>query len=293
MLRKIKINYYVRGVVMFTEKMEKKYHTMSIGQRKIADFIKDNLADTVYMNAKEISDKVGISESGVVRFATFLGYKGFKEMQKGMQEEFKIKQSIFDRFEEALNLEDENMTDTMRVYNLTLKNLNDTVRNIPDETYEKAIEMINSARRIGVIGTRVAVAPALTLQVLLNQLVEDVELLTPNFDTSFDTLQTWGEEDLLIGFSFMKAKNFSYDMLSFGKEKGCKIISICDNYRNSIADLGDIVFPVSSESAFVSFVPTMLVIDTLLFKISREAGSDKKARLKEFDSIIKRFVRHN
>lgn len=278
---------------MFTEKMEKKYHNMSTGQRKIADFIKDNLADTVYMNAKEISDQVGISESGVVRFATFLGYKGFKEMQKSMQEEFKIKQRIFDRFEEALNLEDENMTDTMRVYNLTLKNLNDTVKNIPDETYEKAIEMINSARRIGVIGTRVAVAPALTLQVLLNQLVEDVELLTPNFDTSFDTLQNWGEEDLLIGFSFMKAKNFTYDMLSFGKEKGCKIISICDNYRNSIADLGDIVFPVSSESTFVSFVPTMLVIDTLLFKISREAGNDEKVRLKEFDNIIKRFVRHN
>lgn len=278
---------------MFTEIMEKRYHNMSTGQRKIADFIKENLADTVYMNAKEISDQVGISESGVVRFATFLGYKGFKEMQKNMQEEFKIKQSIFDRFEEALNLEDENMTDTLRVYNQTLKNLNDTVKNIPDETYEKAIAMINSARRIGVIGTRVAVAPALTLQVLLNQLVEDVELLTPNFDTSFDTLQNWGEEDLLIGFSFMKAKNFTYDMLSFGKEKGCKIISICDNYRNSIADLGDIVFPVSSESTFVSFVPTMLVIDTLLFKISREAGNDEKVRLKEFDNIIKRFVRHN
>lgn len=283
----------VRGGVMFTEQMDKKYQNMSYGQKKIAEFIKTSLADTVYMNAKEISEKVGISESGVVRFATFLGFKGFKEMQKSMQEEFKIKQSIFDRFEEALNLEDENMTDTLQVYNKTLKNLNDTVKNISDDTYENAIKMINSARRIGVIATRVAVAPALTLQVLLNQLVNDVYLFTPNFDTSFDILQNWGEEDLLIGFSFMKAKNFSYDMLSFGKEKGCKIISICDNYRNSIADLGDIVFPVSSESTFLSFVPTMHVIDTLLFKISRVAGNEEKVRLKEFDDIISRFVRHD
>lgn len=277
---------------MLIDVIEAKYHEMSAGQRSIADYINEHLAEAVYMNAKEISEKSGVSESAVVRFSTFLGYKGFKEMQKNMQEEVKVKQTISERFIEALTLEDENLSDSMRVYNRTLKNINDTLGDILESTYDSAAKQIRAAKRIGVVGTRVAVAPALTLQILLNQLLPDVQLFTPNFDTSFDMLQTWGSGDLLIGFSFMKAKNFTYDMLAYGKERGCDIISICDNYRNSIAGLGDIVLPVRSEATFVSFVPTMHVIDTLLFKLSRQIGKGNVDKLKSFDEIINRFVNH-
>jgi hypothetical protein len=42
-------------------------------------------------------------------------------MQKAMQEEVRIKYSIADRFEEALEETDEELSDSKRVYNQTLK----------------------------------------------------------------------------------------------------------------------------------------------------------------------------
>ncbi len=281
------------GCNMITSRLESKYQEMSAGQRNIADYIKEHLNEAVYMNAKELAEKTAFSESGVVRFAAFLGYKGFKDMQKAIQEEVRIKFSIADRFEEALEETNEFLSDSKRVYNQTLKNINDTFGYLPEAKLDEAVDEILKARRIGIVGTRVAVAPALTFQILLNQLIPDIRLFIPGIDTSFDMIRNWEEGDLLIGFSFMRKKNFAYDMLSFGKENGCRIISICDNYRNSIASLGDVVLPVRSEAAFVSFAPTMFVLDILLYKLSKHFGSSSSENLKELDEIIQRFLIHS
>ena len=278
---------------MITSRLESKYQEMSAGQRNVADYIKEHLNEAVYMNAKELAEKTSFSESGVVRLAAFLGYKGFKDMQKAIQEEVRIKFSIADRFEEAIEETNESLNDSRKVYNQTLKNLSDTYGYLPEAKLDEAVDEILKARRIGIVGTRVAVAPALTFQILLNQLIPDVRLFIPGIDTSFDMIRNWEEGDLLIGFSFMRKKNFAYDMLSFGKENGCRIISICDNYRNSIASLGDVVLPVRSEAAFLSFAPTMFVLDILLYKLSKHFGSSSSEKLKELDEIIQRFLIHS
>lgn len=280
------------GLKMILNQIEKKYSAFSLGQRKIADYITKNLNETVFLNAKQLSQKTGVSESAVVRFAAFLGYKGYRDMQRDMQREAEAGKSIAELFMSSMEPDAPEISESKRVYNQTIKNINETVQSLPENVYEDAIELICSARRIGVVGTRVAVAPALTLQILLNQLIADCLLLMPGMDTAFDTISRWGRDDLLIAFSFMKYKNFTYDILSYGKEKGCKIISICDGYRNSIAGISDIVFPVRSESAFLSFVPTMHVIDTLLYKISRRPDIDSAESVKMTDDIIDRFINH-
>ena len=275
---------------MILSRIDSKYPDMTPGQRSIADYIAAQLREAAYMNAKEIATKTGVSESGVVRFAAFLDYAGFKEMQKDIQADVKATWSIMESFQNALEADQVSSSDSRHIYNQAIKNLNETIAAVPEELYEQAMRLIFKADRIGVVGTRVAVAPALTLQVLLNQLVPNVHLVIPNMDTSFDMLRTWGEKDLLIGFSFMRAKNFSYDIISYGKERGCRIISVCDSYRNSIAALGDVVFPVQSESAFLSFVPTMYVIDTLLYKISKRIGQAYPENMMQIEDIINRFV---
>jgi DNA-binding MurR/RpiR family transcriptional regulator len=76
-------------------------------------------------------------------------------MQKAMQEEVRIKYSIADRFEEALEETDEELSDSKRVYNQTLKNLNDTYGYLPETVLDEAVNEILAAKRIGVVGTRV------------------------------------------------------------------------------------------------------------------------------------------
>ena len=58
-------------------KIEKRYSSLSKGHKKIADYITQNYDKAAFMTAAKLGNKVGISESTVVRFATELGYDGY------------------------------------------------------------------------------------------------------------------------------------------------------------------------------------------------------------------------
>ena len=66
--------------------LEEKEPTFSKGQRRISQYIVEAYDKAAFMTASKLGKTVGVSESTVVRFAVELGYNGYPEMQKAMQE---------------------------------------------------------------------------------------------------------------------------------------------------------------------------------------------------------------
>ena len=59
---------------------------LSKGQRKIADFICENIETAAYMTAAKLARSVGVSESTVVRFAYGMGYGSYHAFQNMLRE---------------------------------------------------------------------------------------------------------------------------------------------------------------------------------------------------------------
>ena len=57
-------------------RVNERYGSLSKGQKLLATYITDNYDKAVFLTAAKMGETVGVSESTVVRFATFLGYKG-------------------------------------------------------------------------------------------------------------------------------------------------------------------------------------------------------------------------
>ena len=79
--------------------IEESYKTFSKGQRYIADYICNNYDKAVDMTAARLGKIVGVSESTVVRFATHLGYRGYPEFQKALEELVRNKLNSIQRME--------------------------------------------------------------------------------------------------------------------------------------------------------------------------------------------------
>ena len=62
------------------------YSGLSKGHKRIADFIKNNYEKASFMTAAKLGKTVGVSESTVVRFASHVGFDGYPELQKHLQE---------------------------------------------------------------------------------------------------------------------------------------------------------------------------------------------------------------
>ena len=61
-------------------------HRLSKSHRAIADYIGQHYEKAVFMTAGKLGECVGVSESTVVRFAAALGYEGYPQLQRAMQE---------------------------------------------------------------------------------------------------------------------------------------------------------------------------------------------------------------
>ena len=68
------------------ERIEDRYDKMSKGQKRLADYIRASYEKAVFMTASRLGEVVGVSESTVVRFAVVLGYKGYPQFQKALEE---------------------------------------------------------------------------------------------------------------------------------------------------------------------------------------------------------------
>ena len=58
----------------------------SKGQKRIAQYILEHYDKAAFMTAAKLGTTVGVSESTVVRFASELGFEGYPQLQRSLQE---------------------------------------------------------------------------------------------------------------------------------------------------------------------------------------------------------------
>ena len=125
----------------------------SKGQRLIAKYILENYDKAAFMTAGKLGKTVGVSESTVVRFAAELGYDGYPGMRKALQEMIRSRLTSVQRIEAAKDLiDDRNILKA--VLSDDIDKLQATLEEIDQSSFDRAIDMIMSARNIYIFASR-------------------------------------------------------------------------------------------------------------------------------------------
>lgn len=82
-----------------TIRIRERMKSFSKGQRRIAAYIEEHFDTVAFMTASRLGAAVGVSESTVVRFATELGYSGYAELQRAMQDMIRNRLNSVQRLE--------------------------------------------------------------------------------------------------------------------------------------------------------------------------------------------------
>src|SRR5690606_35180056 len=72
---------------------------MSKSQKKIAEYILENPNAVPFYTVSKLAKMTGVSEATIVRFATFLGYSGYPEMQQYMLDSVEKQLTTAERLE--------------------------------------------------------------------------------------------------------------------------------------------------------------------------------------------------
>ena len=123
------------------ELIEREVPNMSKGHRAIGNFILESYDKAAYMTAAKLGEEVGVSESTVVRFTTELGFEGYPEFQKALQEDLKSKLTSVQRL--GLTEKFESDTEALKaVVSQDIANLRDSLNSIDEEEFDKAVNSI-------------------------------------------------------------------------------------------------------------------------------------------------------
>ncbi len=130
------------------------YKKLSKGQKLIAEYILNNYDKAAFMTASKLGQKVGVSESTVVRFANVLDYDGYPKLQKALQELIRTKLTTVQRIEMTSEL-DRSMV-LKSVLKADMNNIRLTIEEANDEVFDKVVDSIFEANSIYILGLRSA-----------------------------------------------------------------------------------------------------------------------------------------
>ena len=116
------------------ELIETAVSDMSKGHKAIANYILESYDKAAYMTAARLGEEVGVSESTVVRFTTELGFEGYPEFQKALQEDLKSKLTSVQRL--GLTEKFESDSDALRaVVAQDISNLRESLNSIDEKEF--------------------------------------------------------------------------------------------------------------------------------------------------------------
>lgn len=243
---------------------------LSKGHKKLVQYISTNYDKAAFMTASKLGEKVGVSESTVVRFATEMGFKGYPELQKELQQMIKSKLTAVQRMEVSSNLIGEDNA-IKKVLNGDIELIRDTLDIVSDSEFKKAVDMINNARKIYILGVRSSAALASFLYFYLNLVFENVVLVdTSSGSEMFEQMFRINEEDVCVAISFPRYSKQTINALHFISDRGTNIISITDSAVSPIAEFSNALLVAKSDIVSVvdSLVAPLSLINALIVALT-------------------------
>lgn len=267
--RKIMRTVEDMGGKSLTDRMSEKFRYMSKGQKKLANYISINYDKAVFMSAAKLGEAVGVSESTAVRFASLLGYKGYPEFQRALELLVQEKLSSIERIEIASGkMSRQEVLET--VMRADAEKIKLTLDNIDRKAFETAVDCILEAERIYIIGVRNCASLALFLGFYLNQMFENVTIVsTNNFSEIFEQMMRIGSRDCIVGISFPRYSMRTLKAMEFANDRNARIITLTDSVNSPMTLYSSCNLLARSDMASIvdSLTAPLSVINALIVSL--------------------------
>ena len=269
------------------QKIEDGYQKFSKGQKKLADFIREDYDKAAFLTAAKMGEEVGVSESTVVRFAMALGYDGYPGFQRALGELVRTKLNSIQRMDVTYGRISQGEI-LASVLQSDIEKIKLTMEAIDHSSFEMAVDTILKARRIYVIGIRSCAPLASFLSFYLNLIGPNVTAVTTNSSSEiFEQLIRIGEEDVIIGISFPRYSMRTLKALEFASNRKAKVITLTDSVHSPMTLYSSCNLIARSDMASIvdSLVAPLSVVNALVVALCMKKQKEVISTLETLEQI--------
>jgi DNA-binding MurR/RpiR family transcriptional regulator len=283
------MNKKIKSYKNLIEYLEIKFETFTNTQKDLTNYLISNINDVAFFTADKIAEKVNSTPSSVIRFAKRIGYRGYPELQKDLQNLIIDKISVVEELETNKKFDSSKAETTIK---LSLKkdfsNLNNLIKEINENSIKKFVNIIISSQKKYIITNRSALSLGHFFFFQLKKMVSGVFLLSNFDDGIFDMLRELNSEDVILAISFPRFTKLTINFAQYAKKGGAKLISITDKKTSPLHKISDICLfcPYESSAFFNSNVAAMALINAILSEMFNQRHNSTISNLKK-EAVIR------
>lgn len=273
------------------QRMINKMEEMSRAQKKIAQYLIEHPDSAPFLTASKLAKLAGVGEATVVRFAVFLGFNGYPDMQRHLQEALKKQMTTVEKLQltsrDGIGSEE---SIAMEVLHDDIANLRATMKQLNPEEFKKAVQAIINAEKIYIIAYRSAVSLGSFLEFYLDLVLQNTEMVR-QADGISEQLLGMTERDLVIGIGFARYTKRTVEAMKYVKEKGAVTMCITDHLLSPLIPYCDIRLTAANDiNSFInSFAAPISIINSLITAVTRHQHEKVRKRLEELEELWENF----
>lgn len=269
---------------MLITKIHSMLDTFTPTEKKIANFLIENQAAARTMTSYDLSQKLEIGQSNVIRFSQKLGYKGFRELQ------LDISTTTEEEYRE-INEDDSTQTTNNKIVQQYI-NIAKTTNSLNNaEIIDTCIKKIISAKRIIVygVGNSNLFAEYLSNNLLKMQLNS---FSSTNAHIIFTTASGFNSNDLLILISETGETREIVKLAKIAKIHNTPIIAITRLAKNKLLKFADFVLHTCNDLSDSRLNATTIrcsqlwVIDMLILNILKSDYKKYREYINESEKLL-------
>lgn len=263
----------------------------SKGQKRIASYIIASYDKAAFMTASKLGKMVNVSESTVVRFAVELGFDGYPNMQKALQEMVRNKLTAVQRIGVA-NDRFGNQDVVSLVLQSDMESIRMTSEALDRNVLRAAVESINAARHIYIIGVRSSAAIATYMSFYFRNIFDNVRLVESSATSEMmEQMLHVSRGDVVIGISLPRYSTRTVKLLEFAHDSGAEIVVITDSLEAPAAKIADHTLVAKSDMVSVvdSLVAPMSLVNALIVSIGRRKEQEMSRIFEHLEKIWEEY----
>ncbi|MGO4745601.1 MurR/RpiR family transcriptional regulator [Serratia quinivorans] len=263
---------------LLQDEIRHRYETLSKRLKQVARYILDNSNSIAFDTVASIAAQASVPPSTLIRFASAFGFSGFNEMKQVFRQHlmeetvnYTERARLFRQTSTDDNVAPEKPAEILNVFTMVnAQALQQLAMQTSPEQLDRAVEMLNNAENIYVIGLRRSFSVASYLTYALRHLERRAFLIDGLGGMFTEQLSMVKPNDVVIAISYSPYAQEALELVEFGAKRGAQQIAITDSQVSPLAAFSDVCFVVreAQVDGFRSQVASLCLAQTLAVSLA-------------------------
>jgi DNA-binding MurR/RpiR family transcriptional regulator len=276
------------GLNDFRKRLEDHLPTLSKSQRRIASYLLANYDEAAFLSAVDLVERLNVSQATIVRFAKAIGYAGFPELRRCLQELFRAKATPASRLQRKLNeLSSSQGSVLSQVLDMEIQYLTEASHSIEPADFDHAVDILLGGQRIFVFGS----GPSSILADLAEWRLRRLGVLTISMTESgrhlLEKLQLLQQGDVVLATGFHYVRPELVAVLDHSRTLGCRSVLLTDTLGPALRSSVDVVLAArrGPVSTFHSLTVPMAILNALILAVAMARPNESLTALNRLEQL--------